>query len=199
MFENLRQDIRQARKVLFLNHNWFSRNVKVFLSLSTFPVIVYRFEHWARSVRVPLVRQGLVLFGWFARLWITILTGAQISAKANIAPGFAIHLPRGVFIGATNIGANFIANAGVLVHYEVRRVGDNVWLGPGVKVIGDTVIGSNVTVVANSLVMSDVPDNSTVVGVPARIRLPRVSLPRALKGRVREPKRPQQNLISERP
>jgi len=40
-------------------------------------------------------------------------------------------------------------------------------------VIGHARIGNNVVVVANSLVMTNVPDNTTVIGVPARIRLPR--------------------------
>jgi len=48
-----------------------------------------------------------------------------------------------------------------------------VYFGPGAKVIGHARIGNNVVVVANSLVMTDVPDNTTVIGVPARIRLPR--------------------------
>jgi serine O-acetyltransferase len=47
-----------------------------------------------------------------------------------------------------------------------------VYFGPGAKVIADTRIGNNVVIVANSLVLSDVPDNTTIVGVPARIRLP---------------------------
>jgi serine acetyltransferase len=45
-----------------------------------------------------------------------------------------------------------------------------VYFGPGAKVIGRAAIGNNVRVVANSVVMTDVADNLTVVGVPARIR-----------------------------
>jgi serine acetyltransferase len=52
----------------------------------------------------------------------------------------------------------------------VRSVGDNVYFGPGAKVIGRAAVGNNVRVVANSVVMTDVPDDLTVVGVPARIR-----------------------------
>jgi serine O-acetyltransferase len=47
-------------------------------------------------------------------------------------------------------------------------VGDNVYFGPGAKVIGDTKVGNNVVVAANSLVITDVADNTTVIGVPAR-------------------------------
>jgi len=49
------------------------------------------------------------------------------------------------------------------------RIGNNVFLGAGAKVMGDITIGNNVVVGSNSLVMTDVPDNCTVIGVPARI------------------------------
>ena len=43
---------------------------------------------------------------------------------------------------------------------------------PGAKLVGDAKIGSNVTIAANSLVLTDVRDNMMVMGVPARIKLP---------------------------
>jgi serine acetyltransferase len=58
----------------------------------------------------------------------------------------------------------------VAITNGVRSVGNNVYFGPGAKVIGRATVGNNVRVVANSVVMTDVPDNLTVVGVPARIR-----------------------------
>lgn len=48
-------------------------------------------------------------------------------------------------------------------------IGDNVTIFAGAKVIGNIRIGNNVTVGANSVVTSDVPDNAIVAGVPARI------------------------------
>jgi serine O-acetyltransferase len=60
----------------------------------------------------------------------------------------------------------------VLIAGGARGIGDNVYFGPGAKVIADTRIGNNVVIVANSLVLSDVRDNTTIAGVPARIRLP---------------------------
>jgi serine O-acetyltransferase len=46
-----------------------------------------------------------------------------------------------------------------------------VYFGPGAKLLADTKVGNNVVIVANSLVLTDVPDNTTIVGVPARIKL----------------------------
>ena len=48
-------------------------------------------------------------------------------------------------------------------------IGDNVYIGSGAKVLGGIRIGNNVKIGANAVVISDVPDNSTAVGVPARI------------------------------
>jgi serine O-acetyltransferase len=70
---------------------------------------------------------------------------------------------------------NCVIQHGVAITNGAGRIGDNVYFGPGAKVIGRANVGNNAVVVANSLVMSDVPDNTTVVGVPARIRLPRGS------------------------
>ena len=48
-------------------------------------------------------------------------------------------------------------------------LGDNVMVGAGAKVLGPINIGSNVKVAANAVVLSDIPENCTAVGVPARI------------------------------
>ena len=60
---------------------------------------------------------------------------------------------------------------GVLIAGGSKGIGDNVYFGPGAKLIGNARIGNNVVVGANSLVLTDVPDDMTVIGVPARIRL----------------------------
>ena len=48
-------------------------------------------------------------------------------------------------------------------------IGDNVYLGPGSKVIGGITIGNNVAIGANAVVTAPVPDNAVAVGVPARV------------------------------
>jgi len=70
------------------------------------------------------------------------------------------------------IGANCTFSSGVLIGSGCRSVGDNVYFGAGCKIVGDAKIGNNVVIVANSVVLTDVPDNTTIMGVPARIKLP---------------------------
>jgi serine O-acetyltransferase len=60
----------------------------------------------------------------------------------------------------------------VVINGGSRGIGNNVYFGPGAKVVGTAKVGDNVVIVANSLVLTDVPNDRTVVGVPARIRLP---------------------------
>mgnify|MGYP003971733149 FL=1 len=64
-----------------------------------------------------------------------------------------------------NIGANNPPDPKVLV----PEIGSNVWIGPGAKLFGQITIASGVVVGANAVVNRDVPENSTVVGIPARI------------------------------
>jgi serine O-acetyltransferase len=48
-------------------------------------------------------------------------------------------------------------------------VGDNVWIATGAKVLGPVKVGNNVVIGANAVVIRDVPDNSVVAGVPAKV------------------------------
>jgi serine O-acetyltransferase len=138
-------------------------------------VVNYRFGRWALNCRVPVVRQVLLIVAAFTRYFVELLTGVNITPRAQIGPGFVVHTGHGVFIGPTVIGSNCVVQHGVVVGYGTKRIGNDVWFGPGAKVMGLANIGNNVVLIANSLVMTDVPDNTTVVGVPARIRLPRGS------------------------
>lgn len=81
---------------------------------------------------------------------IVVNDGAVIGKNCNIS--------QGVTIGKTNRG-----NAGVPV------IGDNVYIGPGAKIIGKIRVGNDVAIGANSVVTKDVPDHAVVMGIPARI------------------------------
>jgi serine O-acetyltransferase len=172
MFENLRADLEQARKIN-VGPNWVSQYLKILIQPTTIAVLIYRFGRSVRRCPVPIVRHLLLLVSATIRFIVEIATGIIISPGADIGPGLVVHTPYGVFVGPTRIGENCVVQHGVVISYGVKSVGDNVFFGPGAKAIGNAKIGSNVIVAANSLVMTDVPDNTTVIGVPARIRLPR--------------------------
>ena len=98
-------------------------------------------------------------------------TGIEIHPGATIGKGLFIDHGHGVVIGETAIvGDNVTLYQGVTLGGTGKQKGkrhptleDNVMVGTGAKVLGDIVIG------AGSVVLNDVPPNSTVVGVPGRV------------------------------
>lgn len=109
--------------------------------------------------------------------WVRLFTGVEIHPGAKIGPGIFIDHGMGVVIGETSeIGRNVTLYQGVtLGGTGVERgkrhptLGDNVVVGAGAKILGNIRIGNGVKIGAGSVVVHSVPDNCTVVGVPAEI------------------------------
>ena len=59
------------------------------------------------------------------------------------------------------------ANRGINKGYPI--LGDNIYIGPGAKIIGAVKVGNNVAIGANCVVTKDVPDSSVVVGIPGKV------------------------------
>jgi serine O-acetyltransferase len=118
---------------------------------------------------------------WFlARLTSHVgrfFTGIEIHPGATIGKGFFIDHGMGVVIGETaEIGENVTLYHGVTlggVSWEkVKRhptLGDNVVIGSGAKILGPFTVGKDSKVGSNSVVVKEVPPNSTVVGIPGRV------------------------------
>lgn len=104
-------------------------------------------------------------------------TGIEIHPGATIGKGFFIDHGMGVVIGeTTEIGDNCTLYQGVTLGGTGKDVGkrhptlgDNVMVGAGAKVLGPVKIGSNAKIAANAVVLREVPDNSTAVGIPAKV------------------------------
>jgi serine O-acetyltransferase len=174
-FSLIRSDIKLKQHWFLLNDSWFNRNVRVYLEPGTIAVIVYRYGYWVRHLKVPVLKQLLLVPYMLGKIFVVLGFGIFISSRLKVGRGFAIHNFSGIFLPPTTVGDNFIVFHGVTVGHlrgeggRPPRIGNNVFLAAGAKVLGDITIGNNVVVGANSLVISDVPDNSTVIGVPARI------------------------------
>jgi serine O-acetyltransferase len=170
----IKSDIDLKKKWFLKNDSWFGKNVRVYVEPGTLAVIIYRYGHWLQQLpallKWPLMLPYLV--AWFL---VVICFGIYINVHMKAGKGFAIHNFSGIFLPNTTVGDNFIVFQNVTVGHlrgqggKPPKIGNNVFLGAGAKVMGDISIGNNVVVGANSLVINNVPDGCSVIGVPARI------------------------------
>ncbi len=171
----VKSDIDLKKHWFLKNDTSFNKNIRVWLEPGTIAVVVYRFGHWTRHVRIPVIKQLLRLIYIMAKSVVVLGFGIYIPSAFKMGKGFAIHNFSGIFIPPTTAGDNLFVFQNVTIGHlrgqggRPPKIGNNVFLGAGAKILGDVKIGNNVVVGANSLVMNDVPDGCTVVGVPARV------------------------------
>ena len=104
-------------------------------------------------------------------------TGIEIHPGAEIGEGFFVDHGHGVVIGETTIiGKNVTLYQGVTLGGTGKEkgkrhptIGDNVMISAGAKILGSFTIGENSKIGAGSVVLKEVPPNSTVVGVPGHV------------------------------
>jgi serine O-acetyltransferase len=133
-------------------------------------LVFYHVAHVLHKMSVPFLPRFLSQFG----KWIT---GIEIHPGAEIGKGFFIDHGMGVVIGETTIiGENVTLFQGVTLGGTGKEKGkrhptlkNNIVVGTGAKILGNITIGDNVMVGANAVVVRDVPEDSTVVGVPGRV------------------------------
>ncbi|MGI8968681.1 MAG: serine O-acetyltransferase [Chloroflexota bacterium] len=113
-----------------------------------------------------------LLPGMLHRLNVT-LHGLDI--VPNVPIGGGLYLPHtvGTVVMARQLGSNVTLVSGVTIgmRNELRfpRIGNNVYVGAGARILGAVTVGDGATIGANSVVLTDVPAGATAVGVPARI------------------------------
>jgi len=108
------------------------------------------------------------------RFW-TAVTGADIPLGSRIDGGFLLPHPNGVVVHPdARLGPNCLlfqqVTIGTGAKPGVPILGGHVEVGPGAKILGGVTIGDHVLIGANAVVVSDVPDRSVAVGVPAVVR-----------------------------
>ena len=130
----------------------------------------YRVNHWLWNHRLGLAAR------WLSQL-ARFLTGIEIHPGAKIGRRLFIDHGMGVVIGeTTTVGDDVTLYQGVTLGGTGKEHGkrhptieDGVVVGGGAKILGNITIGKNCRIGAGSVVLRNVPDNSTVVGVPAHI------------------------------
>ena len=145
-------------------------DMEVFLYPSFHAIIRYRFAHKLYE------RKHYFLARWISQR-AAHTTGIEIHPGATIGKGLFIDHGHGVVIGETTvIGDNVTIYQGVTLGGTGKEHGkrhptieDNVMISAGAKILGSFTIGANSKIGAGSVVLKEIPPNSTVVGVPGRI------------------------------
>jgi serine O-acetyltransferase len=167
MFRQIREDIQAV-----FERDPAARSVAeiLFCYPGFHAVLVYRLAHWFWTHR-------LYFLGRFTSHLGRALTGIEIHPGAAIGKAFFIDHGMGVVIGETSeIGDNVTLYHGVTLGGTTWRkgkrhptIGNNVVVGAGAKVLGPVKIGDNTRIGANSVVISEIPSNSVVVGIPGKV------------------------------
>jgi serine O-acetyltransferase len=161
MFKNLREDINSV-----FERDPAARNALeiIFCYPGLHALWIYRIAHFLGRFTSHLGR---------------FLTGIEIHPGARIGRKFFIDHGMGVVIGETaEIGDNVTLYHGVtlggVTWDKVKRhptLDDNVVIGSGAKILGPFTVGKGAKIGSNSVVVKEVPENATVVGIPGRVVL----------------------------
>ena len=129
----------------------------------------FRYSFW---LRLSNLGGGIGLISRQLHKHYSIKYSMQIPVATKIGYGFYIGHGVGVVInGGTTIGNNVNISQFLSIgtnKHTPATIGDNVYIGPNVCIVEDVKIGSNTTIGAGSVVIRDIPENSTAVGCPAK-------------------------------
>lgn len=167
MFRQLKEDIACAK-----SRDPAARSaLEIFFLYPGFKAIrLHRRANW-------FYRHGMFFIARWISQWASRKTGVEIHPAVKIGKRFFIDHGTGVVIGETAvIGDDVTIYQGVTLGGTGKdtgkrhpTIGNNVMIGAGAKVLGPLVIGDNSRIAAGAVVLSDIPSNSTAVGVPAKV------------------------------
>ncbi|ANA34118.1 2,3,4,5-tetrahydropyridine-2,6-dicarboxylate N-acetyltransferase [Ralstonia mannitolilytica] len=136
------------------------------------PVLLYRLAHSCHRRGWGAASKALSMVNF-------VVFGIEIAARCEIGPGLYLPHTQGTVIGAWSIGKNAVIYQGVTIgakeldfaYSEVSRpkLGDNVTIGAGAKVLGGVQLGPGARIGANAVVITSVPEGALAVGIPAKV------------------------------
>jgi len=162
--------IREEINVIKERDPAIKKTAEVFLYPSFHAVLFHRFAHYLYNHKRY----------FFARLISQIsrwITGIEIHPGAKIGKGLFIDHGMGVVIGETcEIGDNVTIYQGVTLGGTGKdkgkrhpTIGNNVMIGAGAKILGPFKVGDNSRIGSGTVVLNEIPENCTCVGVPGKI------------------------------
>jgi len=167
MFRQIKEDIAVA-----LEKDPAARNALEVLILypGVHALVTYRVTHWLWGIGFKFIARTLSQLS----RWVT---GIEIHPAAIIGKRFFIDHGMGVVIGETSeVGDNVFVYQGVTLGGLATKKGkrhptisNDVVIGAGAKILGPIKIGCNTKIGSGSVVLQNVPEYSTVIGVPGRV------------------------------
>lgn len=176
MLDVLRRDLRKYRHAGRVPH------------LGFWVGATYRLGHWAESLRPGPLRIAALGTSKVLAAPIRYVSAVTLPTKTVIGPGLVLHHPHSIVVsGRTVIGSD------CSIYHEVTiggggtkpglpRIGDNVSIFAGARILGGVTIGDNVEIGANAVVTFDVPSDA-VVPSPQSRSIPRETIERLRAGR----------------
>ena len=169
MFDLIREDFRTYERSITRPGFWV--------------MVVYRFGRWRYRIHWRPLRMPFSFVYRILQVFVWIGAGVELPCEAVVGRRFLIEHFSGIIIsGDAVFGDDCVVRNGVTVglRYPPHRgspiIGNRVDIGAGAKLLGKIHIGDDVVIGANAVVLTDIPANSTAVGIPARI-LPRRPAP----------------------
>jgi serine O-acetyltransferase len=145
---------------------WKKTFILLFRHMQLRAMLLFRLAGWCHRKRIRGLPTLLLRT-------ISLFYGLEIAASPEIGGGFYIAHTYGTVIMPAKIGRNcsIISNVtiGMRNEWAFPEIGDHVFIGAGARVLGRIHVGSGARIGANAVVIEDVPEEATVVGVPARV------------------------------
>jgi len=165
LYELIRSDLRAKAQWSYGNASPRSL-AKTLLTDGTAAMLWYRLMQWAGKWRL---RPLEMIFNKLNAVCCNCIIGRG----AEFGPGFVLIHSTGVVInGQVRGGSHVYLEHQVTIGAErgmSPRLGDNVFVGAGAKIVGPVTIGRNCRIGANAVVVHDIPSGSTAVGIPAKV------------------------------
>ena len=139
-------------------------------------MVVYRFGRWRYNIKTSFIRKPFSLFYKILFKLVQIVSGIELPCEVDVGKNFRIdHFGDIIISGYAKFGDNCVLRNGVTVGLRrveepfAPKIGNNVDIGCGAKILGDITVGDNVRIGANAVVLDNIPSNSIAIGIPARI------------------------------
>lgn len=150
---------------------------RLWLDPAVWAISIYRFGNWLYATHLfILIRIPLKIVYFFAYMFSELVMEMCLDPQATIGGGLyiahigGIHINPQAIIGSNcDIAHRVTIGASAMGRQGSPTIGNNVYIGTGAALVGKIKIGNGVKIAANTLVITNIPDGATVMGVPGRI------------------------------